>query len=224
MNVLAFDTASSACSAAVLRDGEIAASRSEPMDRGHAGRLVPMLDEMLAAVGLGYDDLDRIAVTVGPGAFTGIRIGLATARGITVATAVPAVGVTTFASVAATIVDRAFADGPVLIALETKRRDLYVQLFASPKRAVGAPGAVMPDGLAAWIGLDRLRVAGDAAARAAEGLKADGIAVELVPDTDRIDPETIARLAAEAPLPDRNRPPLPLYLRPPAVTLGAKRP
>jgi tRNA threonylcarbamoyladenosine biosynthesis protein TsaB len=76
MNLLAFDTATSGCSAAVFRGGARAAHRAAAMTRGQSEALMPMIDETLAEAGLVYGDLDALAVTVGPGAFTGLRIGL----------------------------------------------------------------------------------------------------------------------------------------------------
>src|SRR5690348_13641272 len=103
MNILAFDTSGAVCAAAVLRGGVLAARRAAPMERGHAQALAPMLADTMAEAGLGFDALDAIGVTVGPGAFTGIRIGLATARGIGLAAALPVYGVTGFAAIASAV-------------------------------------------------------------------------------------------------------------------------
>ena len=85
MRVLAIDTALAACSAAVLdteHNGGIVASESLPMVRGHAEALLPLLQRVMQAAGLTFPDIDRIAVTTGPGSFTGLRVGLSAARGI----------------------------------------------------------------------------------------------------------------------------------------------
>src|SRR3954469_5612836 len=100
MNILALDTAGAACSVAVLRGVVVAASRSEPMARGHSEALMPMIRAAMRDAALEFDALDLIAATVGPGAFTGIRIGLAAARGLALAAGKPAVGVTSFEAVA----------------------------------------------------------------------------------------------------------------------------
>ncbi|MBL3701620.1 tRNA (adenosine(37)-N6)-threonylcarbamoyltransferase complex dimerization subunit type 1 TsaB [Sulfitobacter sp. BDSS02] len=97
---LAFDTSAGHCAAAVLRDGEIVIAKGEDMTRGQAERLVPLLEEVLAEAGLAWSDIDRIGVGVGPGNFTGIRISVATARGLALGLGVPAIGVTTFDAIA----------------------------------------------------------------------------------------------------------------------------
>src|SRR4051812_14151460 len=105
MNILGFDTSGAVCAAAVLRSGRVAAQREAAMERGHAQALVPMLAAAMEEAGLGFGDLDAVGVTVGPGAFTGIRIGLAAARGIGLASGLPVFGVTGFAAIAAAVPD-----------------------------------------------------------------------------------------------------------------------
>ncbi|HEX7968463.1 MAG TPA: tRNA (adenosine(37)-N6)-threonylcarbamoyltransferase complex dimerization subunit type 1 TsaB, partial [Stellaceae bacterium] len=94
MSVLAFDSAGNGCSAAVLRDGQIAAHRFALMERGQAEALMPMIAAVLEEAAMPVEALDLIAVTVGPGAFTGLRIGLAAAQGLALASGVPALGIT----------------------------------------------------------------------------------------------------------------------------------
>ena len=98
--ILAFDTSAGHCAAAVLRDGDIVIAKAEDMTRGQAERLVPLLEEILAETGLAWSDIDRIGVGVGPGNFTGIRISVATARGLALGLGAPAIGVTTFDAIA----------------------------------------------------------------------------------------------------------------------------
>ena len=93
MIVLAIDTCLFACSVAVVNDGRVLARRVEPMSRGHQERLAPLVQEAMAEAGLGFDKLDRIGVTVGPGSFTGLRVGLAFAKGLASALSIPAVGI-----------------------------------------------------------------------------------------------------------------------------------
>jgi tRNA threonylcarbamoyl adenosine modification protein YeaZ len=103
MRVLAIDTALEACSAAVLDTsaGTVAARESLPMQRGHAEALMPLIARVMGRAGCTFEDLDRIAVTTGPGSFTGLRVGIAAARGLALATGKPAVGITTLAAFAA---------------------------------------------------------------------------------------------------------------------------
>ena len=91
---LGFDTSAAHCAAALLRGDRVLASRHEPMAKGQAERLMPMLEELLAEAGLGWRDLDVIGVGIGPGNFTGIRVAVAAARGLALSLGVPAVGVT----------------------------------------------------------------------------------------------------------------------------------
>jgi tRNA threonylcarbamoyladenosine biosynthesis protein TsaB len=93
--VLAIDTALSGCSVAIVRGDEILASRIEPMARGQAERLAPLVDQLMADFGVGFADIETIAVTTGPGAFTGLRVGLAFARGLALALDKPCIGVST---------------------------------------------------------------------------------------------------------------------------------
>jgi len=130
--LLIFDTTAAACSVALWRNGAVIANRFEPMPRGQAERLLPMIQEVLNDGGLDYGDLNGVAVTCGPGAFTGLRIGLSAARGLTLAGQLPIVGLSTFETLAIRV------DGPCLVAIDTKRRDLYLQAFDGGGRPAGA--------------------------------------------------------------------------------------
>ena len=102
MRVLAIDTALEACSAAVLDPGGgITASESLAMTRGHAETLMPLIARVMSGAGVEFAQLDRIAVTTGPGSFTGLRVGISAARGIALAAGKPAVGLSTLAALAA---------------------------------------------------------------------------------------------------------------------------
>lgn len=130
--LLIFDTTAAACSVALWRNGTVVADRYEPMPRGQAERLLPMIQEVLADGHMGYSDLNGVAVTCGPGAFTGLRIGLSAARGLALAGQLPIVGLSTFEALAVRV------DGPCLVAIDTKRRDLYLQAFDGSGRPAGA--------------------------------------------------------------------------------------
>src|SRR5688572_11362625 len=102
MRVLAIDTALEACSAAVPdTENGVLASETRSMARGHAEALMPLIARVMGEAKTPFADLDRIAVTTGPGSFTGLRVGIAAARGIALATGKPAFGVTTLAAFAA---------------------------------------------------------------------------------------------------------------------------
>ena len=128
MKVLGLDTATSGCSAALWEGtvGSVGAARvtvrrSAPMARGQAEVLVPLAQEVLAEAGAAFDDLDRIAVTVGPGAFTGLRIALAAARGIAVARDLPVVGITSFDAIAHGVPEAERAGRYLLVAVDSRR-------------------------------------------------------------------------------------------------------
>jgi tRNA threonylcarbamoyladenosine biosynthesis protein TsaB len=100
MIVLAIDTTLDACSVAITRDGDVLAARSERMSKGQAERLAPMAQEAIKAAGIAFKQLDRIAVTTGPGSFTGVRVGLSFARALALALDKPCVGVSTLEALA----------------------------------------------------------------------------------------------------------------------------
>ncbi|WP_026619586.1 tRNA threonylcarbamoyladenosine biosynthesis protein TsaB [Ensifer sp. WSM1721] len=140
MLVLAIDTSGIGCSAAVYDGGpgELLARAGAEIGRGHAERLMDFVDEALIAAGRQLADIDRIAVTIGPGSFTGIRVGVAAARGLALALGKPAVGVTTLQVIAESA--RLKEPGrPVLAVMDAKRDEVYVQSFDARGRAEGAP-------------------------------------------------------------------------------------
>jgi tRNA threonylcarbamoyladenosine biosynthesis protein TsaB len=100
VKLLAVDTALGACSVAVLDGARIAAHRIEFMDRGHAEALAPMVEDAMHDAKIEFSALDRVAVTTGPGTFTGQRVGLAFMRGLRVALGRPLIGITTLAAMA----------------------------------------------------------------------------------------------------------------------------
>jgi tRNA threonylcarbamoyl adenosine modification protein YeaZ len=93
---LGFDTSAAHCAAALLSGERVLAARADEMARGQAERLVPLLEEVLAEAGAAWRDLDRIGVGIGPGNFTGIRIAVATARGLSLSLGIPSVGINAF--------------------------------------------------------------------------------------------------------------------------------
>ena len=209
MKVLALETTGSACSVAVLAGNRVAAHRRQELARGHAEILLPMVAEAMAAAGLSFEALDLVAVTVGPGAFTGIRIGLAAARGLALAAEKPCIGVTTFEAIAEAV-------GPIgerrlVLAVESRREDaLFLQ--APP----GEPVALPPEMIPGWVPPGPLVVAGDAAERTAALLSDRDVEIRLVTP----DAAAVAQLAARRGRAGRpTAPPAPFYLRPPDTTL-----
>ena len=120
---LALDTATECVSIAVLRNDQVLAEQTVHMDRGQGEALIPMIQKMMTDLNLQMSTLDRVAVSVGPGSFTGVRIGLATARGISLALDIPAIGVSTLQAAAFG------TKGHVMAVIDTKRGDFYTQTF-----------------------------------------------------------------------------------------------
>jgi len=220
MKVLAIDTALARCSVAAWADGIVLAAESRDLPRGHAEALLPMIARVTAAAGLVPAGFDRIAVTVGPGHFTGLRAGLAAARGLALATGRGLVGLTTLAVVAAGVPAAAWPAPRLLVALDSKRAEPFLQLFGAGGVALGPPLSHPLPGLAAFLGLaGPVGVAGDAAAAVAAALAAAGVEARVVAADPLPDAAVLAALGAAAVLPAAA--PGPLYLHPPAVRLPA---
>jgi tRNA threonylcarbamoyladenosine biosynthesis protein TsaB len=152
MLTLAIDTALDACAAAVLdtETGDLLAEESQAMKRGHAEALMPLIGRVIEASGITFADLGRIAVTTGPGSFTGLRVGLSAARGIGLAANIPVVGVTTLAAYAAPVVSQN-AEHPVISAIDARHDHLYFQIVSGNGGALVRPRvAPMAEALSAW--------------------------------------------------------------------------
>jgi tRNA threonylcarbamoyladenosine biosynthesis protein TsaB len=131
MLILAIDTALDACAAGVLNTdaGRLIAHESLPMKRGHAEALMPLIARVMEASGIAFASLDRIAVTTGPGSFTGLRVGLSAARGIALAADKPVVGVTTLTAYAAPVVSEN-GEQPVISAIDARHDHVYFQVVS----------------------------------------------------------------------------------------------
>jgi tRNA threonylcarbamoyl adenosine modification protein YeaZ len=196
--ILAFDTSAAHCAAAVVRGNATLAARSEPMARGQAERLPPMLDEVLTEAGAEWSDLAALAVCTGPGNFTGLRIATGLARGLAMGLGIPAIGVTLF---------EALADGPtgpVAVTLANRPEGLMIQAFHDGT-ATGAPGIATIETAGPFA--PGTTCLGHEAAALAErhGLIAG-------PEDVTANPATFARIAA-ARLNSPQPRPAPLYLR-----------
>lgn len=214
MTVLAFDTATSACSTAVWRNGRVLARRFSMMGRGQSEALVPMLIETLEEAGIGWGDLSLLAVTVGPGAFTGLRIGLATARGLALSTDLPVAGVLTTEALVHAVPIAERRGRTVLAVIDAKRADVFVQAFDEDLAPLGDICAMLPEEVASFVA-GTLLVVGDGTSRVMPFLT-DAVtsAAAGVPDAAVLAPLAQARWNAGTALPPR-----PVYIRPPDVTL-----
>jgi tRNA threonylcarbamoyladenosine biosynthesis protein TsaB len=217
MRVLAIDTALDACSVSVFdtgRDRSLAVE-SQDVGRGHAELLLPLVDRTMKAAGLKFDGIDRIAVTVGPGSFTGLRVGLAAARGLALAATKPVVGVTTLAAFTAPLIAENEAV-PVVAAIDAKHGNLYMQMVGAGGRTLIAPRSVAVREAIRAIALGPVRLVGTAAAMLAAHWPKGAPPPLLVDDRRAPDVNWVARVGAAAD-PERAKA-RPLYLRRPEAT------
>jgi tRNA threonylcarbamoyladenosine biosynthesis protein TsaB len=222
LRILAFDTSGPALSAAAGTDGAVLAHRHEALTRGHAERLLPMLTAVLAEAGWAWPTVELVAVTAGPGNFTGLRAGIAVARALGLALGCPVLGLGTLevvAQAAAAARRRGGADRPVLAVLDARRGELYAQAFAADLAPQGPPALLTRDELGGSMASADV-LAGDPAAWAGTGR--EGIAVG--PNACDLLTLASARLAAGAARPTAGTALRPLYLRLPDARVGAGAP
>jgi tRNA threonylcarbamoyl adenosine modification protein YeaZ len=221
VKLLAVDTALGACSAALLDDERVLAHRFVVMERGHAEALAPMVDDAMREAGIGFDALDRLAVTTGPGTFTGQRVGLAFMRGLRVALKIPLIGITTLDAMAAAAMDETGA--PYAAALhDAKRSEVYFGL-SSRDTILIEPRLIPLDEVAKAIrdclpADATVAFAGTAGGAACEQWMAgghNGVASSIL----QPDAKWVAKLALNKPA--SHEPPRPLYLRPADARLPA---
>ena len=216
MRIFAIDTALEACSAAVLDTGRgaILAQESRPMARGHAEALMPMIKRVLDIARLDFAAIDRIAVTTGPGSFTGLRVGIAAARGFALAAGKPAVGLSTLPAFAAPFI-AADDTVPVVAAIDARHDHVYLQVVGPGGRTLFAPRLTpLREALrvSATIG-GAPRIVGTAANLLAAGWPSGERPPAAVEQRGAPDIGWVARLGAAAS--ETGLPPKPLYLRAP---------
>jgi tRNA threonylcarbamoyladenosine biosynthesis protein TsaB len=211
--ILAVDTCLAACSIAVLEGETVRGARSEPMTRGHQERIAVLAREVMAEASATFPALTRIAVTVGPGSFTGLRVGLSFAKGLATALSIPCVGINSLEALAAS----ANATGFVAGVLDAKMGQVYLQVFEAGKPLMA------PDALEIGVAAARLAelYSGGPATLIGSGapLIADILTEAAVLTPAYADPVAIARLAAARPAPRHT--PQPLYLRAPYAVAPA---
>jgi tRNA threonylcarbamoyladenosine biosynthesis protein TsaB len=210
LRVLAIDTALEACSAAVLDTGrdDGLTSRSLPMVRGHAEALMPLIATVMSDASVEFYELDRIAVTVGPGSFTGLRVGVAAARAIALASSKPAVGLTTLAALAAPFFEPD-GGGALMSVIDARHDRVYMQLFGPGGRSLVAP-RIATVNIATHAALSGpTRIVGNAARLIAQAWPGNEPA-PAVNDMRAPDIEWVARLGAASH--DLTAPVRPLYL------------
>jgi tRNA threonylcarbamoyladenosine biosynthesis protein TsaB len=215
MRVLAIDTALGACSAAVLDTayGGIIASESLPMVRGHAEALMPLIARVMTASGMTFRDIDRVVVTTGPGSFTGMRVGIAAARGFALATTMPIVGVSTLSAYAAPYLT-ADEKIPVVAAIDARHDHVYLQVFGPGGRSLVSPRLAPLDEAVRAAAETPARIVGSAAQSVAQALsQTSGSAPVAIDARAAPDIAWVAQIGAV--VPEATSPPKPQYLRAP---------
>ncbi len=223
--ILAFDTAMSGCSVAVFdtATGQ-AVSETRAMVRGQSELLVPMVDAVVERAGITFQDLSLIVTTIGPGAFTGLRIGLSAARNFALALGIPVAGVTTTEVLAKKYFnDRNEIGGDLLVLIETKRTDLYFQPYGRAGNALDEAGVAPVTVLRERFGGQALSVCGDGVARCKNELGVDWPSSWVVAEGyDLPDAVVMARLGGEQQKAGLLKPADPLYLRDADVSISTR--
>ena len=202
MRLLAFDTTGTWCSVAACNDRQVVAGRREHLGIGHAERIVAMIGEVMAEAAWSWDEVDLIVPAIGPGSFTGIRAGLAAARGLALATGRPTLGVSSLEAQAAA----SDAAGPVVAVIPGRGQTLFAQRFDAGGAPAGEPLQLTRESLASLC-REGDEVLGDDA-------EIDGLAVAKA---------ALRRLArGDRPVPGHRL--HALYLREPGAALAAGRP
>jgi tRNA threonylcarbamoyladenosine biosynthesis protein TsaB len=214
---LSIDTAGPACQAAVSDGTRVVSSRSVTMLRGHGEALIPMVEDVLGEAVITYEDLDRVGVTVGPGSFTGMRVGLAAARGFSATLNIPIVGIGTLEALAVT--DRLARDVTAVrcVAIDARNGLVYGQRFDVDGTAMEQP-SVMADLVFAASVPQGGRLVGPATPIIAALARSAGKHVTLGDTAQVPSAEALAKLAAAS---DVGEKPRPLYLKP-ADAIAAK--
>ncbi|MGQ3671315.1 tRNA (adenosine(37)-N6)-threonylcarbamoyltransferase complex dimerization subunit type 1 TsaB [Xanthobacter sp. TB0136] len=214
MYILALDTALAACSVAVLdvEKDSILAGDSLLMERGHAEALIPLVEQVMTHAGISFESLSRISVTVGPGSFTGLRVGLSAARGLGLTVNRPVVGVTTLSALAAPYL--AFDDAvPVVSAIDARHNHVYLQMFGPGGRTLIAPRITSIREAARAVAVGPARLVGSGAQLLADSWPPGEKPPVSIDTSPAPDVAWVARLGAVAD-PDTAEP-KPLYLRAP---------
>jgi tRNA threonylcarbamoyladenosine biosynthesis protein TsaB len=211
MLILALDTSMAACSVCVYDagPGRVLGSRHKFMDRGQAEALAPMVQETMALAGVAFKDLARIAVTTGPGTFTGVRIGLAMARGLGVALSIPITGINSLAAIAC---NETAGNLPIVVAVDARANEIYFASYDASRHELAAPVIVALTEAHKLMPTHPVKMLGTAAdllldKNDAQHVRSDAGDLPIA--------ENFVKLAASMPI--SSAPPEPLYLRPPDV-------
>lgn len=234
MLILAFDTTLGACSAAILQNNRVLAHQFEQKERGHSEDIMPMIIGLMNIARVNFNDLDAIAVTVGPGNFTGQRVSIALARGLRLALKKPTVGLTTLHVIAAGAVRRAGTKYDTVIINDANLGEVYIQSFTDLLVPKMEPMRVPLPEVAEMLPKDKVLIAGNASLLVKPFLNSLACPMLYLPNDDSSaiypDAADLARLAGgileQDGLAAYTEPPKPVYLRPPdaKIRLQNKKP
>ncbi len=215
--VLAIDTALGACSVCVAEAGEALplALESTEMATGHAEALMPMIERVMAQVDGGFSSLERVAVSIGPGSFTGLRIGIAAARAIGLAANIPVLGVSTLSAYAAPLIN-AEEPGIIAVGIDARHGAVFFQAFTAAGRTIVLPRVISLKEAGRAIGSGPVKLAGSGAAALAVEAMALGLKASIADMRPAPDILWVAKLGLSAT--PASAPAKPLYLRPPTAT------
>jgi tRNA threonylcarbamoyladenosine biosynthesis protein TsaB len=214
--ILAIDTALGACAVCVFdgAEGLPIALESEEMATGHAEALMPMIQRVMARVDGGFASLSRVAVSIGPGSFTGLRIGISAARAIGLAAGVPVIGVSTLSAYAAPLVN-ASESGVIAVAIDARHGALFFQAFTTTGRTIVLPRVLGVKEAGRAIGSGPVKLAGNGAGALAVETITLGLKATLADLRPAPDITAVARLGLIAS--PESAPARPMYLRPPSA-------
>jgi len=219
MITLSFDTSLVACSTAVVDTGAnsrvLASSYCEP-GKGHAEILLGMIDEVMSEAGVGFENIERQVVTIGPGSFTGVRVALSAARGFRLAYDIPICGLSTMQAIAAnkSKLKAEYQPCPVAVIIDARRNQTYGQIFDADLKALCAPAVVDVDDLGNWLAswqIGPLILMGSGAGL----VRTNGIPApqDLMATTEHASPNAACFAQVFKNLVPDETPPDPLYLR-----------
>jgi tRNA threonylcarbamoyladenosine biosynthesis protein TsaB len=220
MKILAFDTTLSLCSIAITAGNTLLASLTEPERARQVERLFPMIEQALQQTGIGYGDLDALAVTTGPGSFTGVRIGIAAAKGLRLVTGLPLIGLSGFEVIAHALRQKRLGTKTeMLIVLDARRDQVFAQLFDSEAQPLREPAMLDYAAIGGYAGNAPLLVAGNGKYLVAEYLPGVELADACYDSPDAV---TLAAAAYQVlTLRPQGGDVAPLYIRPPDAKLSA---
>nr|CBI78716.1 conserved hypothetical protein [Bartonella sp. AR 15-3] len=211
MLILAIDTASIYCAVALVQHKSVIARISQRIGKGHAEKLIGQIEQLTHQANIKLDQINRIAVNIGPGSFTGIRIGIATAKALALALEIPAIGVSSLEALAAQVANENITS-TITVVIEAGREMFYHQNFNNNLIALSKPSLKTPENIVADL-LRHTILTGPAAEIIALYIRNNTISKGIIPVSipcDAADILTYARLAANK---QPQTPPRPLYLR-----------